>query len=54
MAAMIAGGVAPAENGRWLRRVPALFNLPPVSAWLSQRDLPPSPPRSFREMWRKR
>jgi L-lactate dehydrogenase complex protein LldF len=54
MAAMVAGGVAPAENGRWLRRVPALFNLPPVSAWLSQRDLPPAPPRTFREMWRKR
>jgi len=54
MAAMVAGGVAPAENGRWLRRVPTLFNLPPVSAWLSQRDLPPAPPRSFREMWRKR
>jgi L-lactate dehydrogenase complex protein LldF len=54
MAAMVAGGVAPSENGRWLRRAPALFNLPPVSAWLSQRDLPPAPPRSFREMWRKR
>jgi L-lactate dehydrogenase complex protein LldF len=53
-AAMVAGGMAPAENGRWLRRVPTLFNLPPVSAWLSQRDLPPAPPRSFREMWRKR
>jgi L-lactate dehydrogenase complex protein LldF len=54
MAGMMAGGVAPSENGRWLRRVPTLFNLPPVSAWLSQRDLPPAPPRSFREMWRKR
>src|SRR5580700_10464545 len=48
MAAMVAGGVAPAENGRWLRRVPAVFNLPPVSAWLSQRDLPPPPAKSFR------
>ena len=54
MAAMVAGGVAPAENGRWLRRVPTLFNLPPVSAWLSQRDLPPPPAKSFRELWRKR
>jgi len=54
MAAMVAGGMAPSENGRWLRRVPGLLNVPPVSAWLSQRDLPPAPPKSFREMWRKR
>jgi L-lactate dehydrogenase complex protein LldF len=54
LAGMIAAGLAPAENGGWLRRIPALFNLPPVRAWLAERDLPPPPPRSFREMWRKR
>lgn len=54
MVAMVAAGMAPAENGRWLQRVPAVLDLPPVRAWLSQRDLPPAPGKSFREMWRKR
>ena len=54
MAAMAASGMAPGEDGRWLRRVPAIWNLAPVRAWLSRRDLPPAPARSFREMWRKR
>jgi L-lactate dehydrogenase complex protein LldF len=26
----------------------------PLKAWLSQRDLPPMPERSFRELWRER
>ena len=54
MAAMAAASVAPAENGKWLRSAPAVMNLPPVRAWLSQRDLPPAPAKSFRELWRKR
>jgi L-lactate dehydrogenase complex protein LldF len=54
MAARMAAGVAPSENGKWLRSAPAAMNLPPVRAWLSQRDLPPAPAKSFRELWRKR
>jgi L-lactate utilization protein LutB len=54
MAAMVAAGIAPSANGAWLRRAPALMNLPPVRAWLSQRDLPPAPAKSFRELWRQR
>jgi L-lactate dehydrogenase complex protein LldF len=54
MAARVAAGVAPSENGKWLRSAPALMNLPPVRAWLSQRDLPPAPVKSFRELWRRR
>ncbi len=54
MAAMVAAGMAPAENGRWLRSAPAFMNVPPVRAWLSQRDLPPAPGKSFRQLWRKR
>ncbi|MFB3825854.1 MAG: LutB/LldF family L-lactate oxidation iron-sulfur protein [Bryobacteraceae bacterium] len=53
MAAMAASTVAPGEHG-WMRSAPALFNLPPVRAWTSQRDLPPAPGRSFRQMWRHR
>ena len=54
MAGMVAAGMAPSENGGWLRRVPALMDVPPVRAWLSQRDLPPAPSKSFRQLWRRR
>ena len=52
---MAAASLSPAaEDGTWLRHVPAGMNLPPVRAWLSQRDLPPAPARSFRQLWRSR
>ncbi|MGA2135308.1 MAG: LutB/LldF family L-lactate oxidation iron-sulfur protein [Bryobacteraceae bacterium] len=54
MAAMVAAGIAPAAGPGWLRHAPALMNVPPVRAWLSQRDLPPAPAKSFRELWRRR
>ena len=54
MASKVAAGVAPAENGGWLRRAPGLMNIGPLRAWLSQRDLPPPPSKSFRELWRRR
>lgn len=34
--------------------VPALFNRGPVRGWLNERDLPPFPERSFRQIWRTR
>jgi L-lactate dehydrogenase complex protein LldF len=55
MAGMVASSLAPApEGGAWIRSVSGVMNLPPVQAWLSQRDLPPSPAKSFRQMWRSR
>jgi L-lactate dehydrogenase complex protein LldF len=54
MAGRIAASVAPAGDGKWISSVPAPMNLPPVRAWLSQRDLPPPPAQSFREQWRRR
>jgi L-lactate dehydrogenase complex protein LldF len=54
MAGRIAASLAPAGDGKWISNVPAFMNLPPVRAWLSQRDLPPSPARSFRDQWRLR
>jgi L-lactate dehydrogenase complex protein LldF len=54
MAGRMAAALSPSEDGRWIRLAPALMNFGPLRAWLSQRDLPPPPARSFREMWRRR
>jgi len=53
-AGMAAASFAPSAGGGWLKEVPAAMNLPPVRAWLSQRDLPPPPAKSFRQLWRER
>ena len=54
MAGRMAASVAPVGDGQWIKSVPSPMNVGPVKAWLSERDLPPSPSKSFREMWRNR
>jgi L-lactate dehydrogenase complex protein LldF len=38
----------------WIRRLPRPFHHGPMADWLSQRDLPPLPDRSFHQLWRAR
>jgi L-lactate dehydrogenase complex protein LldF len=52
--ARMAASVAPSGDGKWIRNLPPPLNMGPAKAWLDQRDLPPSPSMSFREMWRKK
>ena len=58
MSGMVAAAIGHAIQGTgrsgWLREVPGGDRIPPLRGWLSERDLPPPPPRSFREMWRSR
>ena len=54
MAGRMGATFAPAGEGGWIRSLPTPMNVGPVKAWLSERDLPPPPARSFREMWRRR
>ena len=42
------------EQFRWVRKMGKLPSAGPLKAWLSQRDLPNLPAKSFRELWRER
>jgi len=52
--ATIASGVAPDSDDGWIQSLPAWMQAGPVRAWLSQRDLPAPPAKSFRQLWRER
>jgi len=44
---------APATGGL-IRKVPPFMRVGPLKAWLQERDLPPLPEKSFRQLWRAR
>ncbi len=44
---------APAAGGL-IRKVPPFMRVGPLKAWLQERDLPPLPEKSFRQLWRAR
>jgi L-lactate dehydrogenase complex protein LldF len=52
MAGRLAAAAAPSTDGAWIRQMP--LNVGPVKSWLAARDLPPAPPKSFRDLWRSR
>ena len=55
LAGMAAASLAPTpDDGGWVRSLRTAIQPAPLRAWLSQRDLPPSPPKSFRQIWRER
>jgi L-lactate dehydrogenase complex protein LldF len=54
LAGMMGSAVLASDDGSWLRKAPFLPNIGPLKAWTSERDLPPLPPRSFRQIWRAR
>jgi len=54
LVSLLASALSTEEGDGWLRRLPLPFHAGPLKAWLSERDLPPPPARTFRQMWRSR
>ena len=55
MAGVAAASLAPSgDGGGWVRSLPLGIKVAPLNAWLSQRDLPSAPAKSFRQLWRER
>ena len=54
LAGMMGSLVLSSDDGAWLKKIRSVPNIGPLKAWASQRDIPPLPARSFRQLWRAR
>ncbi len=54
LAGMMGSLVAAGDGEAWLKKLSFVPNIGPLKAWTSERDIPPLPPRSFRQLWRTR
>lgn len=55
LAGLAARAFAPDGDGeRWIARLPGPLGKTPAGEWVKVRDLPPPPPRTFRQIWRER
>lgn len=53
--ASLAARLAPMpERNGWIRHLPSFMSVGPLTNWISQRDLPPPAPKSFRQLWAER
>ncbi len=54
LASLMSSVLVTSEGDGWLRDVPVGFKVGPLRNWLRERDLPPPPPKTFRQLWRER
>jgi L-lactate dehydrogenase complex protein LldF len=52
--ASMASTFAPGTKDGWIESLPGFLAVGPLKNWLSQRDLPVPPAKSFRDLWKDR
>ena len=54
MSSLVRTSITSEDSTGWTNQAPALLNYGPLKSWLSHRDLPPAPAKTFRRLWRER